>query len=1282
MVLRRRNTNSRNVETTTEMPITLEIPSNTEKSTVCQLAIDFINFLLYQRQQIPEPVQLLLRDYAEKDVDSENKTTARAKLSKTRQQATIRKQVLKFLENLSNLQKSLSDIFSSKDLVQVDLLLGATPTSPKEIFSLNLLHFVTDEECVPVSSRHSTLCSRKLCMTLLSQDEFFVNSPTLSNIHVMVKMRKADSAVPGWQPWPQYRPRSDRIKLKITIIPVGINHEAEENKENLTSKTQEHQPKLAKNDNPLSNKGEHQPLKESLNVNNYKVDKDSQHEFHYSSMKNTKENCHKNDLFAETKLSQSKLAQKSNSSIHVLLSEWDTNQEQSYKQSKNMSTNKIKASMESVGLSEGLQTPTGKSITETESRAYTEHDLSLQETNSVLSNQDVSFESFSNLLGGEALGNISLDSTGTEAELDRIFETAASHEIKLQRGNIITESGKKFFGPKNVKPIVTLSSNQCESGNVGAKAMSHHSNSVHSSQLADENYAVYSSTFIRSKKTSPVRTKNDGPPNSSPIDVSSENTAKGPLLEKSKIDDDFVNDSFACDNYDHADMELIDCEQSFIIFGEEENSMSTDDQVNGSRSVNVVANSSLNVVDTNSESNEDEQNYKKELGDSNPKLNVVNSMSTDDQVKDCGHSVNVVEHSNAISSLNVVDTQSECNEYTPDCEMKIIRLRRLSKGEPVIKAIDQSVKQGVSETGQSNSVNVEKNSNLDSSLNVDGTLLERYNDREEHQTELRSLSKSNAIIKLRRISKGEPVVGTVNQRVERSFSEPVSDEECELSVEFGSFPEGSTSSQDNAVTCGNKLKKLQCRNLLETTSAKQSLESGTKIQQNGTAVESLKNEEDLDFEKETEQTISSDMRSLKLRRLSKGEPDSNTNLDEQPCSPSLVKCEELSKDTKSKLSENITGHICTFLDGKSPESGNNKKVLEASNDQKDQISEYSAILDNGDEVKINLRRLSAGEIKFQKNVANFVSPHKTEYLDIADNDSAGCMKSCDFITEKFVTLPLLEVVSNEGITSCVLSSVGNNRRTSASQTAVPQAKSSLCAASEKIEVEEQVTCAFANTIESEKASQLTMDEDTLTEPPSLLEITKVKLRDLAVYNDKHCQDLSASEKIAETEINTENRLIQHQTDAAESELVENKLAAPLNNNVARESGQWNRELVKNRAQKACTIVYGELPSGALISSKSLNLFNGSDINKESGEECSTVSNNSNEVLHTSKFLSKDQFVTHTTVTISENSAKSHVVNVHKKSTEICTKIKTEANIINEDDFVWFKSTIVLKGFKY
>nr|XP_039269599.1 uncharacterized protein LOC120344436 [Styela clava] len=210
MVLRRRNTNSRNVETTTEMPITLEIPSNTDKSTVCQLAIDFINFLLYQRQQIPEPVQLLLRDYAEKDVDSENKTTARAKLSKTRQQATIRKQVLKFLENLSNLQKSLSDVFSSKDLVQVDLLLGATPTSPKEIFSLNLLHFVTDEECVPVSSRHSTLCSRKLCMNLLSQDEFFVNSPTLSNVHVMVKLRKANSAVPGWQPWPQYRPRSDR----------------------------------------------------------------------------------------------------------------------------------------------------------------------------------------------------------------------------------------------------------------------------------------------------------------------------------------------------------------------------------------------------------------------------------------------------------------------------------------------------------------------------------------------------------------------------------------------------------------------------------------------------------------------------------------------------------------------------------------------------------------------------------------------------------------------------------------------------------------------------------------------------------------------------------------------------------------------------------------------------------------------------------------------------------------------------------------------------------------
>lgn len=213
-----------------DISLHLPLPPNAPPSSLSELAIQSIRFLLYQRQQIPEPILLLKKSHFTNGVKG---SSTKLNSVQIRQHSQTKRQVCSFLEKLLKLENFIGEAFSEGSARELHFSIGATPISVKEIYCIHFTDFQAGESSSTVSPQVEKLCCRKLCSTLFQQDENFLDTANISNVHVFVKAKKG-SLVKGWLPWPQYKLNDKKIQMNLILSPnLESSKKIEENKENL-----------------------------------------------------------------------------------------------------------------------------------------------------------------------------------------------------------------------------------------------------------------------------------------------------------------------------------------------------------------------------------------------------------------------------------------------------------------------------------------------------------------------------------------------------------------------------------------------------------------------------------------------------------------------------------------------------------------------------------------------------------------------------------------------------------------------------------------------------------------------------------------------------------------------------------------------------------------------------------------------------------------------------------------------------------------------------------------
>ncbi|XP_076822324.1 uncharacterized protein LOC143468806 isoform X1 [Clavelina lepadiformis] len=189
--------------------------------TASTLLLEYIQLILYQRSQIPEPVQLLQRRLRKKGKSNlrgskyGDNCRKNVQIQKEFQQE---KKYKDLLESLGKIKKYLDDVVKLCDYTEVLVALGSTSLSIKEAFSAKTRTFVTS----PEETRHNedllqiqTHC-RRFCMSMVQSAMHVDSCPAPSNTRVFVKASKSKFKE-GLIPWPNFRYPSKNILYDVTL---------------------------------------------------------------------------------------------------------------------------------------------------------------------------------------------------------------------------------------------------------------------------------------------------------------------------------------------------------------------------------------------------------------------------------------------------------------------------------------------------------------------------------------------------------------------------------------------------------------------------------------------------------------------------------------------------------------------------------------------------------------------------------------------------------------------------------------------------------------------------------------------------------------------------------------------------------------------------------------------------------------------------------------------------------------------------------------------------------
>ena len=113
-----------------------------DATTLGCIAMELINHLLYARSQIPMPLamlsQIMERKMQETEVIDNNQQTIKKHFASMK---ALKKENL--IKHLSTASFAIRDLFQYYNVRKIALIVGSTIISPKEIFLIDLSHFVT-----------------------------------------------------------------------------------------------------------------------------------------------------------------------------------------------------------------------------------------------------------------------------------------------------------------------------------------------------------------------------------------------------------------------------------------------------------------------------------------------------------------------------------------------------------------------------------------------------------------------------------------------------------------------------------------------------------------------------------------------------------------------------------------------------------------------------------------------------------------------------------------------------------------------------------------------------------------------------------------------------------------------------------------------------------------------------------------------------------------------------------------------------------------------------------
>ncbi|XP_078493776.1 uncharacterized protein LOC100178824 isoform X2 [Ciona intestinalis] len=183
----------------------MEIPLSSEinlKLVSTRLICDYIQLLLYQRCQIPEPIQLIrrrLQKKSSKDIGNVDKNW----LKKKKEIAELKKceEILHSIDKIAEFVKLAVECNAVEALV----LFGSTPFSTKDMFSITISKSgeYLSQSCETFKVPTLDSFSRRLCFKMVQSGLDLQGKSILTKTHFFIKCEK-NAADCGLVPWPNY----------------------------------------------------------------------------------------------------------------------------------------------------------------------------------------------------------------------------------------------------------------------------------------------------------------------------------------------------------------------------------------------------------------------------------------------------------------------------------------------------------------------------------------------------------------------------------------------------------------------------------------------------------------------------------------------------------------------------------------------------------------------------------------------------------------------------------------------------------------------------------------------------------------------------------------------------------------------------------------------------------------------------------------------------------------------------------------------------------------------
>ena len=207
---------------TGEVQIEVTLNEGVSQSVNSRLLNSCIEYLIYQRQQVPLPFHELKR-LVEDCLD----TGARERPYSRRSLSSECKKAMKIYQDLQCLFDNINKLFSSTSVNSAMIILGSTAVSPKERYSVTFPN-TNQRDYADIPARVSNSACRKMIQSLISNQElgsFKDISPTSMLVFIQASRT---SAIEWFRPKPTFKPPHRGQSCKITLRTACSEQQMEE----------------------------------------------------------------------------------------------------------------------------------------------------------------------------------------------------------------------------------------------------------------------------------------------------------------------------------------------------------------------------------------------------------------------------------------------------------------------------------------------------------------------------------------------------------------------------------------------------------------------------------------------------------------------------------------------------------------------------------------------------------------------------------------------------------------------------------------------------------------------------------------------------------------------------------------------------------------------------------------------------------------------------------------------------------------------------------------------